>query len=299
MEIAITGASGLIGQALTKHLNGKGHRVAALVRRAPNAGADEIQWSPSKGTIDAASLEGFDAVIHMAGAGIGDKKWTPARKKLLVDSRTSGTRLIAETLTNLDTQPSVFICGSAIGFYGNRGDESLTEQSERGEGFLADLVVAWEAAAAPAVEAAIRTVLARTGIVMSKNGGALKKQLPLFQLGLGGRMGPGTQWLGWISIGDTVRAIEHLLTSELAGPVNLTAPEPVTNNVFTKALGSVLKRPTLLPVPMFGPRLLFGAEMVEEALVASQRVIPKALLDDGFVFEDPEIVEGLRSVLGR
>lgn len=299
MEIAISGASGMIGSALSASLRSQGHRVAALVRRTPAAGADEIAWDPAGGTVDAASLEGIDAIVHLAGAGIGDRRWTDARKKLIYDSRIDGTRLLATAAAGLDRAPGVFVCGSAIGIYGSRGDERITEATERGSGFLADLVADWEAAATPAAEAGIRTPLARTGIVLSPDGGALGKQLPLFKLGLGGRLGPGTQWLPWITLRDEVSALAHLITSDLDGPVNLTAPSPVTNDEFTKTLGSVLSRPTLLPVPMFGPKLLFGAEMVTEALLASQRVLPEVLTTAGFAFDDPTLEQGLRAMLGR
>lgn len=299
MEVAISGASGLIGSALASSLRSSGHRVVALVRRAAKAGADEVTWDPRAGTVDSASLEGIDAIVHLAGAGIGDKRWTDERKKLIYDSRIDGTAALASAAANLDRAPSVFVCGSAVGFYGSRGDEELTESSDRGNGFLADLVVDWEAAAAPTVQAGIRTPLARTGIVLTPKGGALKKQLPLFKLGMGGRLGPGTQWLPWISLTDQVKALEHLLTSDLDGPVNLTAPQSVTNDTFTNTLGSVLSRPTFLPVPMFGPALLFGSEMVSEALLASQRVIPSVLTEAGFDFEDPSLEAGLRSMLGR
>lgn len=299
MEIAISGASGLIGAALADSLRADGNRVAALVRRSPAAGADEIAWDPAGGTVDAASLEGIDAIVHLAGAGIGDRRWTDERKKLIYDSRVDGTELLANAAAGLNRAPAVFVCGSAIGFYGSCGDEPITEATERGTGFLADLVADWEAAAAPSAEAGIRTPLARTGLVMSPKGGALQKQLPLFKLGLGGRLGPGTQWLPWISLRDEVKALTYLINSDLDGPVNLTAPAPVTNDQFTKTLGSVLSRPTLLPVPLFGPKLLFGAEMVAEALLASQRVLPEALTNSGFIFDDPTLEQGLRAMLGR
>lgn len=298
MDIAISGASGLIGTALTASLKANGHRPIALVRRTAS-GADEISWDPAAGTIDAASLEGIDGVVHLAGAGIGDKRWTDDRKKLLLDSRVDGTKLLATTLAGLAKTPSVFVSGSAIGYYGSRGDEELTEASSRGTGFLADLVVAWEAAAQPAIDAGIRTAFARTGIVMTPKGGALKKQLPLFKLGLGGRFGSGKQWLGWISLDDEIKAIEFLLSSDLAGPVNLAAPNSVDNNDFTKTLGTILKRPTLLPVPMIGPKLLFGAEMVDEVLTSSNRVIPQALTEGGFQFQDPTLEAALRSMLNK
>ncbi len=298
MDIAITGASGLIGQALVTSLRERGDRPVALVRR-PARTNDEISWNPAAGTIDAASLEGIGAVVHLAGAGIGDKKWTDERKTIILESRTLGTRLLATTLAGLQRPPSVFVSGSAIGLYGSRGDEELTEASTAGSGFLADLCVAWEQAAQPTVDAGIRTALARTGIVMSTSGGALKKQLPLFKLGLGGRFGSGDQWLGWISITDQVRALQHLIDGSLAGPVNLAAPTSVTNLEFTKTLGAILKRPTLLPVPLAGPRLLFGRELVEELLLASQRVIPETLIASGFQFTHPSLEPALRSMLDK
>lgn len=299
MEIAISGASGMIGAALAESLRASGNRVAALVRRSPAAGADEIAWDPAAGTVDAASLEGIDAIVHLAGAGIGDRRWTDERKKLIYDSRIDGTKLLASAAAGLNRTPGVFVCGSAIGFYGSRGDDPITEATSRGTGFLADLVADWEAAAAPSVKAGIRTPLARTGLVMSPTGGALQKQLPLFKLGLGGRLGPGTQWLPWISLRDEVKALSYLITSDLDGPVNLTAPAPVTNDDFTTTLGRVLSRPTLLPVPMLGPKLLFGAEMVTEALLASARVLPEVLNSSDFTFDDPSLEQGLRAMLGR
>jgi len=297
MDIAITGASGMIGTELTASLSKAGHRVVALVRRAPKAGSDEIRWDPAGGTIDAASLEGIDAVVHLAGAGIGDKRWTDERKKLVLDSRVDGTTLIATTLAGLDRKPSVFVSASAIGFYGSPGE--FDESSPPGSGFLADVTVAWEAAAQPAIDAGIRTPLARTGIVLSPKGGSLKTQLPLFKLGLGGKFGPGTQWLSWISLADEVRALEHLLTSDLSGPANLCSPNQVTNETFTKTLGAVLNRPTFIPVPLFGPKLLFGQEFVDEMILASQKIAPTVLLADGFEFETPELEPALRKMLGR
>ncbi|MDB2392456.1 TIGR01777 family oxidoreductase [Acidimicrobiaceae bacterium] len=299
MDIAITGASGLIGTALSASLTSQGHRPIALVRRAAKAGADEIQWDPAGGTIDAASLEGIDAVVHLAGAGIGDKRWTDDRKKVIRDSRTAGTSVLATALAGLSAKPSVFVSGSGIGYYGSQGDSVLTEADPAGTGFLADVCVEWEAATAPASDAGIRTALARTSVVMSDQGGTLKKQLLLFKLGLGGRFGPGTQWLSWISLTDEVRALEFMITNDIAGPVNLCAPNPVTNLEFTKALGSVLKRPTLVPVPLFGPKLLFGSELVEQLILASQKGMPSVLTNAGFTFENPELEPTLHRLLKK
>ena len=270
-----------------------------MVRRDPVAGADEIKWEPSTGMIDADALEGIDAVIHLAGAGIGDKRWNEAYKKILVESRTTGTSLLASTLAGLQTPPKSLISGSAIGFYGDRADEVLTEESTAGEGFLAELVVKWEAAAESAIDAGIRTVFARTGIVQSTKGGALKKQLPLFKLGLAGKMGPGTQYVSWITIDDLIDGFLHLLTSEVKGPVNFTAPNPVTNAEYTKTLAGVLNRPSFIPVPKFAPKLLLGAEMGESLLFDSARVHPNVLVEDGFTFTHRDLESGLRSVLGR
>ncbi|MGF1599068.1 MAG: TIGR01777 family oxidoreductase [Acidimicrobiales bacterium] len=296
MEILITGSSGLIGTALVEALTGQGHRPVGLVRR-PASGADEIRWSPADDEIDAASLEGFDGVVHLAGAGIGDKRWNDEYRRVLVESRTGPTALLAKTLAALDRPPSVLLSGSAIGFYGDRGDELLTEESGAGRGFLPDLVTAWEAAAQPAAAAGIRTAFLRTGIVLTNKGGALGKLLPLFKFGLGGKMGSGRQYWSWITLADEVGAIMHLLRVEVAGPVNLTAPEPVTNAAFTEALGDVLGRPTFVPVPSFGPKVLLGAEMAQSLLFDSQRILPDVLTLSGYRFAQPDISSGLRAAV--
>lgn len=294
MDVVITGSSGLIGRALIPALTGAGHRPIRMVRREPRAGRDEIRWDPAAGQIDAPSLEGVGGVINLAGAGIGDKRWNDDYRRLLVTSRTDGTRLLATTLAALQTPPSVLLSGSAIGWYGDRGDEVLTEASPVGRGFLPDLCVEWEAAAAPATEAGIRTAFLRTGIVLTAKGGALGKLLPLFRFGLGGKMGSGRQHMSWITLADEVGAIVHLLTRTASGPVNLTAPNPVTNAELTRALASVLHRPALVPVPPFGPKLLLGSEMAQNLLFDSQRVLPEVLKADGYDFTHAEIEAGLR-----
>lgn len=299
MDVVITGSSGLIGTALRAALEDAGHRPIALVRRAPTPGADEIQWDVEAGTIDASSLEGIDAVVHLAGAGIGDKRWNAAYKRLVLESRTKGTALLAETLAGLDDKPSVFLSGSAIGYYGPRGEEIITEATPAGDTFLADVCVQWEAAAQPAVDAGIPTAFLRTGIVQTTEGGALQKQLPLFKLGVGGRFGSGRQYQSWITLDDEVGAIVHLLTAGVTGPVNLTAPEPVTNAEFAKTLGKVLKRPAVFPVPAFGPRLLLGREMADALLFESQRILPEVLEASGYTFQHPTLETGLRAVLGK
>lgn len=299
MEIAVTGSSGLVGSALRRSLAEAGHRPIGVVRREPKPGADEIRWDPTTGEIDAAALEGVDVVVNLAGMGIGERRWTNDFKKLLLTSRTESTALLAKTLAGLSTPPHCLLSGSAIGIYGNRGSEELTEASNRGEGFLADLAAAWEAAAEPAADAGIRTVLLRTGIVLSEAGGALTKMLPLFKLGLGGRFGRGRQYQSWISLEDEVSAIIHLMTADIRGPVNLTAPQPVTNRDFTAALGAVLARPTFLPVPALGPKLLLGTAMAQGLLFDSLRVLPAALLDAGYDFRQSDIEAGLSAALGK
>ena len=298
MDVAITGSSGLIGSALTAALAADGHRVRRLVRRAPS-GPDEVRWDPAAGTIDAEGLAGIDAAVNLAGPGIGDKRWTDDRKRELRDARVDGTRLLAEAMAALEPKPRVLVSGSAIGYYGDRGDEVLTEASAAGDDFLADLCEDWEAAAAPAADAGIRVALARTGIVLAPGGGALAKLLPLFKLGAGGRMGSGKQWWSWITIDDEVAALRHLLEHDVSGPVNLVAPGTVTNDDLTDALGRVLHRPTFLPVPRFGPKLLIGGEAAETFLYASQRVEPTVLEADGFTFAHTEVEAALRDVLGR
>lgn len=298
MDVAITGASGLIGTALVAALGRAGHRPIRVVRKG-TGGTDEIVWNPSAGTIDAERLEGVDAVVHLAGAGIADHRWTDAYKRTLVESRTTGTDLIARTVAGMRRPPRVLLSGSAIGYYGARGDEELTEDSAPGEGFLADLCVQWEAATKPAEDAGVRVAHLRTGIVLSRDGGALKKQLPLFIWGLGGRMGNGRQWQSWISIADEVGAIVHLLTADVSGGVNLTAPNPVTNMEFTKALAGALRRPVFLPVPSFGPKLLLGSELADNLLFTGQRVLPAKLTGSGYAFKHATIDAALRGTLDR
>jgi uncharacterized protein (TIGR01777 family) len=297
MDIAVTGASGMIGSALVAELRAGGHRVRPLVRRAPT-GPDELRWDPEAGTIDAAGLAGIDAVVHLAGEGIAEKRWTAEQKRRIMESRTKGTGLLARTLAALDPKPSVLLSGSAIGFYGDGGDEVLTEESpSRGTGFGTEVVLAWEAAAQPAIDAGIRTVFLRTGIVQSTTGGALAKVLPLFKLGLGGPIAGGKQWWPWISLDDEVGAIIHLLTAGVTGPVNLVSPNPVTNAEFTKTLAHVLHRPAILPVPMFGPALLLGRELANSLLGDSARLQPVRLLESGYEFRHPDLEGALLSLL--
>ena len=297
MKIVVSGASGLIGTQLVAKLSSSGHEVVRLVRRSPKSG--EIQWNPKSGTLDAAALEGADAIIHLSGAGIGDKRWSDGYRKEILDSRTATTALLAKTMASLSRKPSVFLSGSAIGIYGARNDEQLTEVSTHGTGFLAEVCEQWEAAAKPAVDAGIRTVYLRTGIVLSPKGGALKKLLPLFKLGVGGKFGNGKQWQSWISIDDEIGAIEHLLTANVSGAVNLTAPNPVTNAEFTKVLASVLKRPAIVPVPTFAPKIVLGGELADALLFTGQRVIPAALNASGYSFKHSTLESALRSLLSK
>ncbi len=297
MDIGITGASGLVGTALTAHLERGGHRVVPFVRRAPRDG--EIGWDPAAGRLDVDDLRDLDAVVHLAGAGIGDRRWSDDYKRTILDSRVQGTTLVARRMAELADGPRILLSASAIGIYGDRGDDELDESSTPGDGFLADVCRAWEASTAPAEAAGVRVVHLRTGIVLSPVGGALAKMLPLFKLGLGGRFGNGKQWMSWISITDHLRAVTHLLNSGLHGAVNLTAPEPVRNREFVDVLGEVLGRPTLLPVPAFGPKLLLGSELAEVLLFEGQRVRPAALLGDGFGFDHDGLAAALRAVLDR
>ena len=298
MRIAITGSTGLIGTALSRHLGAAGHEIAPVVRAVPRHG--EIGWDPSAGRLEASDLADLDAIVHLAGAGIGDHRWTDEYKRVLIDSRVDGTTLLAQRLAELGPDgPSTLVSGSAIGFYGNRGDEVVDESAASGDGFLAEICRQWEAASAAASEAGVRVAHVRTGIVLTPKGGALKKMLPLFKLGAGGKFGNGTQWMSWISLTDEVRAIEHLLTSSVAGPVNLTAPNPVRNSEFADTLGDVLRRPTVVPVPKFGPKLLLGGELADALLFDGQRVDSAVLQGDGFTFEHTDLAPALRAELGR
>jgi uncharacterized protein (TIGR01777 family) len=298
MKVVVSGASGFIGSALVARLRGEGHDVARLVRPAARSGgADDgsgvIRWDPAAGSIDAGGLEGADAVVHLAGAGIADHRWSDDYKRELVESRSRPTTLLATTLAGLQRPPGVLLSASAVGWYGSRGDEVLDETSAAGTDFLAGVCREWEAATAPAEAAGVRVAHLRTGIVLSARGGALKKQLPLFKLALGGRMGDGSQWQSWISLDDELGAMLHLLTADVRGPVNLTAPNPVRNKEFAAALGTALHRPAVIPVPAFGPKLVLGAELAESLLFSSQRVLPKVLEASGYAFRHPTIAEGM------
>ncbi|HEX3793004.1 MAG TPA: TIGR01777 family oxidoreductase [Acidimicrobiales bacterium] len=296
MKVAVTGASGLIGSALVGHLRGRGNEVMRVVRTSPGKG--DVVWDPAAGSIDVDALNGVDAVVHLAGAGVGDHRWSADYKEEILQSRVRGTHALATALAGLARPPGVFLSASAVGFYGVRGDEVLTEDSGNGDGFLADVCRRWEAATAPATGAGIRTVVMRNGIVLSATGGALKKQLWPFRLGLGARLGSGRQYFSWISRRDVVAAISFLIAHpEISGPLNLTTPAPVTNTEFTRALGRAVRRPTLLAVPSAALRLAVGREMAEEFLLASQRVMPQRLTEAGFVFADPLLDGGLRTAL--
>jgi len=296
LRIAISGASGLIGTALRRFLSGRGHRIEFLVRRA-SAVAGETRWDPAAGTIDAEALEGVDAVVHLSGASLAEGRWTEAKKKEFFDSRVGSTRLLSRTLAGLEKKPAVLVVASAIGFYGNRGDETLTESSPKGAGFLPDLCEQWEAAGAPASDAGIRLVHPRIGLVLSSHGGALPKMLTPFKLGLGGVVGSGRQYMSWIAIADLLRVIEACLHDDsLNGPVNATAPNPVTNQQFVKMLGHLLGRPTFVPVPVFTIDLMLG-EMGRTLLLEGAKVIPAKLKEHQFAFACPTLESALRSAL--
>ena len=296
MKIAVTGSGGLIGSSLVPYLRSRGHQVIPVVRG--KATADEILWDPRKGIIETDKLQGIDAAVHLAGAGVGDRRWSPGYKQEILSSRVGGTTTLAEALTRLRVPPSVMVSASAVGYYGVRGDEVLTEEAGNGAGFLADVCAQWESATLAAASAGIRVVTLRTGVVLSGAGGALKKQLPPFRLGLGARLGRGRQQLSWITRRDVTAAIAFLLEdSTLSGPFNLTAPQPVSNAVFTKALGRALHRPAKLIVPEKLIRLALGDEMASEVLLASQRAVPQRLLAAGFAFSDPDLVEALVTAL--
>jgi uncharacterized protein len=301
MEVLVTGASGFIGSALRPALISAGHRPIIAVRGAEVAsGVDAIAWDPDAGTVDAQSLEEVGGVVHLAGAGIGDRRWTPARKQLILESRTKPTGLLASTLPRLNRKPSVMVSSSAVGYYGDRGDEVLTETSAPGSDFTAQVCQQWEAAAAPVAEAGIRLVTIRTGIVLGRTGGMLARVVPPFRLGLGGRLGSGRQYLSWVSLDDTVAAILRALEQpELTGATNVTAPTPVTNTEFTETLGRVLRRPARLPTPLTPLRAVYGRELVDCLLLGGQRVLPAALTAGGFEFAHPTLEGVLRAVLDR
>jgi uncharacterized protein (TIGR01777 family) len=295
MRIAITGSSGLIGTALVRSLEADGHTVVRVVRGAGGPGT--VRWDIESAEIDASGLEGLDGVVHLAGEGIGEKRWTDEQKQRILESRTKGTALLVGALSSLDAKPPALVSGSAIGYYGDRGDEQLTETSGPGTGFLSDLCQAWEAAAAPAASAGIRVATVRTGIVLAAHGGALERLAKLTRFGVLGKLGSGTQWMSWISLADQVGAIRFLLEQEVAGPVNLTSPAPVTNAVFTKAIGRVLKRPTFMPIPRFGPSLVIGPELAQALLYDGQRVLPEVLLEAGYEFQHTDLETTLTELL--
>jgi len=299
MRILVSGSTGLIGAALCTSLRADGSDVVRLVRHR-SAAPDERLWDPAGGQLDPNHVEGFDAVVHLAGAGIGDRRWSKGRRRLILQSRVSSTRLLAERLAAAKRKPKVLISGSAIGYYGER-IEPVTEEDGPAQppDFLSEVAVAWEAAAVPAESAGIRTVAIRTGIVLAKRGGALGKLLLPVKLGVGGKLGSGETWWSWISIDDEVRAIKHLMTAPVSGAVNLTAPRPVTNAEMTKTLGRVLHRPTLIPVPRFVLEMLLGKDLAASLLFTSARILPAKLEESGFEFRHRDIESALRAVLDR
>lgn len=298
MKVAVTGSHGLIGTAFVGSLQARGDDVVRLVRQQPQAG--EARWDPARGEIDAAALEGLDAVVHLAGVGIGDRRWSEKHKRAVLDSRVQGTTLLARTLASLSIKPSVLVSASAIGYYGDRGDEVLREDAGPGTGFLTEVCEQWERSTAPAEDAGVRVAHVRTGLVMSPAGGALKQMLLPFRLGAGGRIGSGRQWWSWIAIDDEIGAILHVLADDtVRGPVNLVAPNPVTNATFTKTLGRVLGRPTLLPTPTVALKALFGGDAVDEMFLGGQRVAPAKLEASGYIFRYPTLEPALRALLGK
>ena len=296
MKILIGGSHGLVGTALIKSLEAANHEVFRLVRHAPTS-KTEVEWSPDRYSIALARIEGFEAVVNLAGESIAEGRWTDEKKQRIRESRIKGTKLLGDALANLAIPPQTFICASAIGYYGNRGDEVLTETSAKGTDFLSDVCAEWEQATALANEKGIRVVNARFGVILDTNGGALKKMLPPFRMGVGGKIGSGKQWMSWIALDDVVGALNFALTNgSLRGPVNFVAPNPVTNAEFTKTLGKVLSRPTLFPIPAFAVKLLFG-EMGEALLLGGQRVGPERLKSGGYRFQYEELSGALHHLL--
>jgi uncharacterized protein len=289
-RIAVTGASGLIGTSLIGHLKSEGHTVQRLVRRKAVA-SDEVQWDPAEGYVDLEPLRGVDAVIHLAGAGVGDKRWTKKYRAEILNSRLLGTTAIATAVNEL--KPATFISASAIGWYGETGNRAVIESDRSGDDFLAAVCREWEGAADIAHD--VRTVKLRTGLVLDPTGGALGRMLPLFRLGLGGKLGPGTQWWSWITLHDHIRAICHLLESKVSGPVNLTTANPVTNQEFTAALARAMHRPAIFPAPALALKIALGGFSTE--ILGSKKVIPQTLMDDGFVFDYPNIVNALSALI--
>ncbi|MEO7359630.1 MAG: TIGR01777 family oxidoreductase, partial [Gemmatimonadaceae bacterium] len=299
MRIAVTGASGFIGSQLCAFLTTGGHTVLRIGRGAFNPGVVDVPWDPAKGTIDTKLLEGVDAVIHLAGANIAER-WTDEHRKAIRDSRVQGTTLIAKTIANLERKPRVLLSASAIGIYGNRGDEVLDETSAVGTGFLCDVAREWEACTEAAETAGIRVVHMRTGIVQGAAGGALGKQLPIFRAGIGGPIAGGRDWVSPIALDDEIGAMHFcLMRDDVRGPVNLVCPNPITNADYTKALGDAVHRPAFLPIPAFGLHVLFGTDMSESTILSSARVLPRVLQRAGFEFRHPTIKDILRFELGQ
>ncbi len=297
MRIAVAGASGLIGTALVSHLESAGHQVVRLVRNKDSRSDNTRYWNPAIGQIDDDAFDGIDGVVNLAGAGIGDRRWSDRRKRELRLSRVDATELLVEAMGAAAAPPSVLVAGSAVGFYGDRGDEVLDEQAGPGTGFLATLAADWEEAALAAEGAGIRVALARTGLVVADNAPFLTRMLPLFKLGLGGPLGHGQQWWPWIALEDEVSALALLLESDITGPVNICAPNPVTNKEFTRTLASVLRRPAALAVPRFGPRLLLGKELADGLLFSSTKAYPLALVNAGYEFRHRDLRSALEGVL--
>ncbi len=296
-KILFSGATGTIGSTLVRAAEADRIQALQLVRRQP-ASPSELQWNPDAAVpvSDSAPLEGIGAAIHLSGANLASHRWTADYKRQILESRVNSTRALVNTLKSLKQRPSVLLCASATGIYGNRGDEILTEESNPGRGFIADTCLAWEAEAAQARALGIRVVHLRFGVVLAREGGALKKMLPLFRLGLGGSLGSGRQWMSWIALDDMVRAIFHLVDSTVDGPANLVAPNPVTNAEFTRVLGHALHRPAIIPAPAFALRIAFG-EIADEVLLASTRAIPDRLLGSAFSFELPQLDDALARAL--
>ncbi len=299
MRVVVSGSTGLVGSEVTAELSAAGNEVVRLVRRSPAPEEKAVRWDPGAGVIDAGGLEGCDAAVHLAGENIGAGRWNAARKAAIRDSRVKGTRLLCEALAGMARPPKTLVCASAVGYYGDRGEEVLTEESPPGAGFLPGVCREWESASEAAGREGIRVVTLRIGVVLSPRGGALQGMLPVFRAGMGGVLGSGKQFVSWVALDDLAGIVLHALSrEELRGPVNAVAPRPVTNRELTEALGKVLSRPTLLPVPSFALRLALG-EMADPLLLASARVAPRRLEETGYRFRFPELRAALRHLLGK